>query len=79
MAIGAMPMPPPTRIAPAASGLTCFGVEKALPSGPVTQTFSPASSSQSRSVPGPTPSTRKSSRTPSFAGAVSATEIARGR
>ena len=52
-ASGATPMPPPTRIAPAAPGLTSRGSEKALPSGPVTQTPSPASSSQSRSVPGP--------------------------
>ena len=42
--------------------------EKALPSGPLTQTPSPASSSQSRSVPGRSPSIRKSSRTPSAAG-----------
>ena len=55
------------------------GSEKALPSGPLTQTPSPASSSQSRSVPGPIPSIRKSSRTPPAAGPVSATESARGR
>ncbi len=57
-------MPPPTRIAPAAPGLSARGSEKALPSGPVTQTLAPASSSQSRSVPGPIPSIRKSSRAP---------------
>ena len=72
-------MPPPTRIAPAAPGLTSRGSAKALPSGPVTQTFSPGSSAQRRSVPGPMPSTRKSSRTPLAAGPISATEIARGR
>jgi len=74
-----MPMPPPTRIAPAASGDSSLGVEKELPSGPLTQTFSPGSISQSRSVPGPIPSIRKSRRTPLAAGAVSATEMARGR
>ena len=38
---GAMPMPPPTRIAPAAPGASSRGSEKALPSGPLTQTRSP--------------------------------------
>ena len=52
-------MPPPTRIAPAAPGLTSRGSRKPLPSGPVTQTRSPVASSQSASVPGPTPSTQE--------------------
>ncbi len=38
-ASGAMPMPPPTRIAPAAPGESSLGVEKELPSGPLTQTL----------------------------------------
>ena len=32
---GAIPIPPPTRIAPAAPGFTSTGAEKGLPSGPV--------------------------------------------
>jgi len=78
-AIGAMPIPPPTRIAPAAPGASSRGAENELPSGPLTQTFSPGSSSQRRSVPGPMPSIRKSRRTPPAAGPVSATERARGK
>ena len=38
-----MPMPPPTRIAPAAPGDSSRGAEKLLPSGPLTQTRSPGS------------------------------------
>ena len=48
-----MPMPPPTRIAPGGVRGKLARPEKALPSGPLTQTRSPGSSSQSRSVPGP--------------------------
>ena len=63
-ASGATPTPPPTRTAPAATGETSRGEAKELPSGPVIQTPSPSPRSQSRSVPGPTASSRKSSRTP---------------
>ena len=60
-------------------GASSLGAENGRPSGPVSQSPSPASSVGQPLGPGPTPSTRKSSRTPSPSGSPSATEKARGR
>ena len=80
IASGAIPIPPPTRIAPAAPGASSARAENGRPSGPGERAASPPRSSPaSRSVPGPTASSRKSSRTPSWPASASATENARGR
>ena len=71
MASGAMPTPPPTRIARRPSG----GGAKPCPSGPSSHTPSPARSSHSRCVPGPTSSSRKCDSPP----LRRAMEKARGR
>ena len=65
IASGAIPIPPPTRIAPAAPGEQLTGRGEGRPSGPVIQSASPGLTEARRSVPGPTASTRKSSPAPS--------------
>ena len=75
IASGAIPTPPPARSAVRPSR----GGAKPLPSGPTSRTSSPASSSASRFVPGPTSSIRKSRSTPSGRGLARITLNARGR
>ncbi len=79
MASGAIPIPPPTRIAPGAPGESSSGAENGWPSGPTNHRPSPGSSRVSLSVPGPTASARKSRRTPPSPCSAAATEKARER
>ena len=79
-ASGAIPIPPPTRIAPAAPGWTSAGAENGLPSGPVISSRSPSVELGERLGPRADRLEQEAEpRTPAGVSSTAATEKARGR